>query len=483
MSVQPSDQQRHFDAVLRQDLATFVGKSFATVSPGTPFLANWHIRAIAHQLERVRKGEVRRLLITMPPRSLKSITASVAFPAFLLGHDPTMRIVCVSYAEDLAQKLARDSRAVMESAWYRRIFPGTRVSRAKSAELDFETTKRGGRLSTSVGGTLTGRGGSLIVIDDAQKPADAMSSAKRATTRDWFRNTLSSRLDDKRNDSIVVVMQRLHLDDLAGHLTEQGVWTHLNLPAIAVENERIELGYGKIHHRKAGEPLHLAREPLEVLERLKEDMGPFHFAAQYQQCPLPEQGNLVRWEWFETYEVPPSPGDPGRIIQSWDFAVRDGESNDFSVCITAHVRGNDVHILDIFRSKLDYPDQRQAVVSQANRLQANVILIETAANGSPLLADLRHLNAAGMPTPIGVPVQGSKVERLSIQSHRIQAGDVKLPDKALWLEDFRAEILAFPHGRHDDQVDALSQLLQWLEQDRHWTPLIGAAPIVIRGDG
>jgi predicted phage terminase large subunit-like protein len=471
------DRRRLLDAALRSDLAAFVQMTFGVVAPGVSFSENWHIHALAHELEKVRRGETKRLLITMPPRSLKSICTSVAFAAFVLGHDPTKRIVCVSYAEDLAAKHARDCRAVMGSSWYRRLFPNTRLSRAKNAETDFETTRSGGRLSTSVGGSLTGRGGSLIIIDDPQKPTDAMSEPRRVSSLDWFRNTLSSRLDDKGEDAIVVVMQRLHVDDLAGHLLETGNWTHLNLPAIALSDETIALGNGRFHQRRAGDLLHPEREPPEVLNGIKATMGEFHFHAQYQQSPLPEEGNLLKWEWFGTFSQPPEVEPGGRIVQSWDFAVKDGEQNDWSVCITAYVKGNAVFLLDICRQRLNYPAQRGAVCRLARQHRARVILIEGAANGSPLVSDLRHLNASDVPTPIAVTPKGSKVERMSVQSHRIEAGDVRLPEKAPWLDVFRAEVLAFPHVRHDDQVDALSQLLAWAERQRRQPTVSLVAPI------
>jgi len=334
MSERPNDRAV-VDALVRTDFASMVGKTASTVSPGAEYIANWHIRAMAYQLERVRVGEINRLLITAPPRSLKSIASSVAYPAYVLGHDPTKRIVCVSYAENLVEKHARDCRAVMETDWFKRTFPGTRISRHKTAELDFETTRKGGRYSVSYGGALTGRGGSLIVIDDPQKPADALSPKMRASLKDWFGNTLASRLDDQRKDAIVVVMQRLHVDDLAGHLLEQGGWFHLNLPAIAPTDEHYELGDGAVHHRRQGQPLEPVRLPLEELERLKISMGSFHFNAQFLQDPVPETGNLIRWEWFGKYDAPPSPTDRGRIVQSWDFAVKDGEQNDWTVCLTS----------------------------------------------------------------------------------------------------------------------------------------------------
>ena len=150
-----------------------------------------------------------------------------------------------------------------------------------------------------------------------------------------------------------------------------------------------------------------------------------------------------------------------RIVQSWDLAVKDGQQNDYSVCVTALVKGNAIYITDIYRMRLDYPAQRKAVERLAREHSASIILIEDAANGSPLVADLRHLGQPGVPTPIPVKPKGSKVERLSVQSSRIEAGDVRLPRSAPWLDAFNAEILAFPYGRHDDQVDALSQLMAW----------------------
>jgi hypothetical protein len=209
-------ETRLLEALLRNDFRAFVHKVFATLSPGQTYVRTWHVEAIAWRLERVRRGEVRRLIINMPPRSLKSIAASVGFPAFVLGHDPSRRIICVSYSGDLAKKHANDFRAVLESPWYRSAFPSTRIGPFKNSETEIELTARGFRLATTVGGTLTGRGGDIIVIDDPLKPDDALSEAKRSAANQWFMNTLLSRLDDKRTGAIVVVMQRVHIDDLTG---------------------------------------------------------------------------------------------------------------------------------------------------------------------------------------------------------------------------------------------------------------------------
>jgi hypothetical protein len=197
-----------------------------------------------------------QVIINMPPRSLKSVTASVAFPAFVLGHDPTRRIICVSYSGDLAKKHANDFRAVAEAPWYRDLFPDTRIGQ-KDSESEIELTARGLRLATSVGGTLTGRGGDLIVIDDPLKPDDAYSETKRNACNEWFKNTLLSRLDDKRTGAIIIVMQRVHMDDLTGFVTGQSdEWEILNLSAIAEVDEVIPISDTKVHRRRVGRRFH-----------------------------------------------------------------------------------------------------------------------------------------------------------------------------------------------------------------------------------
>ena len=200
-----------FDAIVRNDFVSFIQKCFHLLLPKVPFLINWHIFAIAFHLELVRVGKIKRLIINLPPQSLKSIMSSVAFPAFVLGYDSSKHLIVVSYGSELAAKLGNDCRAVLQSAWYQRLFPGTRISRLKNTEAEVMTTRHGYRLATSVGGTLTGRGGDFVIIDDPIKPQDAYSDSMRESANDWFDNTLLTRLDDKRTGAIILVMQRLHL--------------------------------------------------------------------------------------------------------------------------------------------------------------------------------------------------------------------------------------------------------------------------------
>src|SRR5215467_5199205 len=370
-------------ALLRSDLRFFIWKSFQTILPGTPYVPNWHIDAIVHQLMRVHAGDISRLLINQPPRSLKSICVSVAYVAWLLGHDPTRRIIVVSYSNEFAAELHRQFRMVIDAPWYRALFPAMRPAKDSGTEL--VTTAGGSRYSTSVGGTLTGRGADLIIVDDPLKAEEAMSEPARRRVIDWYAGTLVSRLNDKEKGLIVVVMQRLHEDDLAGHLIGQGGWHHLDLPAIAVEDSVIAVGPGKLITRRCGEVLHGERESRAALDRIRAEIGSLMFSAQYQQRPVPLEGNLVKRDWFRFYDQPPPPGLGDLVVQSWDIAMMTGEANDFSVCTTWRMIKADYYLIDVFRARLQYPDLRRKIASLVARHGANTILIEHAGPGLTLL--------------------------------------------------------------------------------------------------
>ena len=458
-------------ALLRTDLRYFVRKVFNTVLPGTPYLPNWHIDAIVHELIRIHSGENRRLLINQPPRSLKSICVSIAYVAWLLGQDPTKRIIVVSYSNDFASELHRQFRMVIDAPWYQALFPGMRPAKDSGTEL--VTTAGGSRYATSVGGTLTGRGADLIIIDDPLKAEDAVSELARRRVIDWYGGSLVSRLNNKEKGPIVVVMQRLHEDDLAGHLIGLGGWHHLDLPAIAVEDSEIDVGRGKRFIRRAGDVLHPERENREILDRIKMEIGSLMFSAQYQQRPVPLEGNLIKREWFRPYESLPQKDSGSAIVQSWDTATMTGPANDYSVCTTWLIVKNDYYLVDVCRARLQYPDLRRKVGSLADRYGADTILIEDAGPGMQLLQDLQHDTPSGMIRPIGVKPEGSKADRMVAQSAKIEAGHVHLPQNAEWLDTLLLEILGFPQARHDDQVDSISQFLNWASKRATYDDDIG----------
>lgn len=286
---------RVLQALLRNELRFFFRKVFAAVYPGELYSHNWHVEAITHELMRVHTGQTRRLLINQPPRSLKSMCVSIAYVAWLLGHDATRRIIVASYSGDFAAELRRQFRMVIDSEWYAKLF-GTQ---SRPRRPGSSSSPRGGsRYATSVGGTLTGRGADLIIVDDPLNANGAQSETARKRVIDWYGGSLVSRLNDKERGAIIAVMQRLHEDDLAGHLLQQGGWEHLSLAAIAPEDEVIALGQGKQHQRKRGDLLHPQRENRETLERIRAEIGSLLFSAQYLQQPIPIEGNLIRRSWF-----------------------------------------------------------------------------------------------------------------------------------------------------------------------------------------
>jgi predicted phage terminase large subunit-like protein len=451
------------DRMVMENLKWFIHRAFQTVAPAQTFHPNWHIDAMAWHLEQCATGKIKRLLITLPPRNLKSICASVAFPARLLGQDPTRRIVCASYSADLASKHARDCRAVMESSWYRRAFPGAMLRAEKKAEMDFMTTRQGFRYSTSVGGTFTGRGGNFLIIDDPLKPEDAFSEAKRLAVNEWFDRTLHSRLDDKRTGVIILIMQRLHLEDLAGHVTKQEPWVHLDLAAIADIEQIIEIGPNQTHLRKVGDLLHPARESQKELDQTRAVLGTYNFSAQYQQNPLPLDGEMIKWPWFRSYDVLPARQSGDEIIQSWDTAYRPTSlattpsARPGSRMATATTSSMSCE-RNCFTRSFEKSDRTRAPPTcrrGPRRKQGS---------GISLIDDLRSGNSATMPMPIACDPEGDKLMRMATQAAKIEAGQVFLPRSAPWLENFRIELLQFPHGRHDDQVDSMSQFLNWMQK-------------------
>jgi predicted phage terminase large subunit-like protein len=379
---------------------------------------------------------------------------SVAFPALLLGHDPTRRIICLSYGADLSSKHAADFRAIVQSSWYRRAFPKLQISRV--ADSDVFTTKRGFRRTTSVSGVLTGLGGDCFIIDDPQKPADAQPL--RDSLNGWFSNTLMSRLDNKETGAIIVVMQRVHLNDLTGYLIENSDgWTMLNLAAIAEEDERIPIGEQRYHRRRAGEALHPEHESLATLELLRRELGSEVFAAQYQQSPVPPGGAMLRRQWLRYYDVLPERTYRTKVIQSWDCAAKEGAQNSWSACTTwLIVDKRDYYLLDLCRGRFDYPRLRQTATALAERFDPQAIVIEDASTGIALAQDLKD---GGRFRVRPVAVERDKVTRLYVQAAKFEAGHVHFPKSAPYLPELEAELLTFPQGKHDDQVDSITQAL------------------------
>jgi predicted phage terminase large subunit-like protein len=449
--------------LVRNDFALFAERCFCDLNPQAELALNWHLEVIAAKLAAVREGRIRRLIINLPPRHLKSLMGSIAFPAWCSGQNPSAQILCVSYAQDLADKLARDCRSIMMSRWYRSIF-STRLAPHRQAVGEFVTIRQGYRLATSNGGVLTGRGADIIVIDDPLKPEEALSDAQRQAANEWFSHTLYSRLNDKRHGAIVIIMQRLHEDDLVGHVLTQEPWDVVRFPAIAEEDERheIETIWGlRTFTRRRGEALHPEREPIETLERIRRTIGEYNFAGQYQQSPAPLGGGLVKAEWFKSYTEQGRPESFDRIVQSWDTANKVTELSDFSVCTTWGIKGKHLYLLGVLRKRLEYPALKRAVREQQSLYNANIVLIEDKASGTQLI---QELISDGFHKVTRYKPDCDKIMRLHAQTGLIENGFVYLPQTAPWLAEYLHEMTVFPRGKHDDQVDSTAQFLDWFRK-------------------
>ena len=457
--------EKQYLETLRNDFYTFLSASFIELNRAEEFKHNWHIEVIADALEKCRTGKIKRLVINVPPRSLKSHCVAISFVAFLLGHNPSEKVICASYAQDLAEKHSLDCRTLMMSKLYQRAFK-TRISKDKNTSAEFTTEQRGFRLATSVGGTLTGRGANYLIIDDPHKPEEAVSDARRQTGVDWFNHTLRSRLNSQNDGCIIVIMQRLHEDDLVGHITEQGGWEVLSFPAIAEEDESYTVNtlHGeRTYQRKVGEALHPERQSLESLAEMRSQIGEYNFAGQYQQRPSPLGGGMIKQEWFKEYLPSELPDKFDMTIQSWDTANKATELSDYSVCTTWGIRKNDMFLLDVHRAKLEYPALKRAVHAHAERYRPNTIIIEDKVSGMSLIQELREERLHGV---TAFQSNLDKIMRMHSASSSLEGGLIHLPEKADWRGVFLQEVVTFPRGRHDDQVDSMSQAISWFKTGR-----------------
>ncbi len=450
-------------ALLRQDPLAFAHQAFNHLHPAQQLSGGWYIEPILAKLEQCRLGKCQRLIINLPPRTLKSLLASVVFPARVLGHDPTRQFVCLSFSQDLANKFARDCLSLITSPWYKRTFPNTLLSSRRPAAADFSTSENGGRIAAGLKGSITGRGADFIIIDDPLQPEEALSDRRRTAVNEWMSSTAYGRLNDTNRGCIIIVMQRLHPDDLVGHLQQETdeAWDILSFPAIAEQAEtyRWKTARGTFSHDRAvGDILDPERQSLEQLEARKAEIGEYNFAAQYQQNPMPPGGGLVKREWLQYYTDENFPDGFDFVIDCWDTANKRSELNDYSVCATLAVKGRNIYLLDVWRQRVDYSGLKRAVQRQHQEHHSSTILIEDNASGVQLLQELRE---SGLPV---APYKSrlDKVMRFSAQTGIFKDRLFHLPQRAHWLGAFQSELLTFPASRFDDQVDAISMGLEWI---------------------
>ena len=445
-------------SILRQDFTSFIGKVFSTINPGIEYEHNWHIDLLADYLTSVEKGEIKRLIINIPPRALKSVCVSVAWPAWILGHDPTKRIMVASYAQSLSIKHSLDTRLVMSSDWYISLFPHTKLSKKHNLKSKFMTTKHGFRMATSVGGMSTGEGGDMLIIDDPHNPSHIHSTKRRQHVVDWYEQTFSSRLNSKKKGAVVLVMQRLHEEDLCGYLLSNGpkTWRLLCLPVSADESITYEFG-GNLYEYLSGSSMHNTRYDHTILEKIRDEMGRDNFMAQYMQKPIASSNAILKYEdmcWYDKLEQ-----EPDYIVQSWDTAIKTSDQSDYTVCTTWAVIAEHYYLMDMFRGKLAYPELKNKVRALYERFNARIILIEDKGSGQSIIQDMR---AEGVQCIMAIKPKFDKITRFASVVPLFQSSIVKLPryiDNAALKE-----LTSFPNVRHDDIVDSISQFLGYMKK-------------------
>ena len=575
----------------RINIKDFLLQVFNTLHPTKKMISNWHLDLMLEYLKNVEKGTIKRLIVNLPPRSLKSICINVAWVAWVLGHAPHTRIITVSYNQELSEKHAIDCRFIMQSEWYKKMFPNTIIARGSNTKNKFTTTQKGFRLATSTGGTLTGEGADIIIIDDPLSASDIFSYKRRQKSYEWFRSCLLSRLNDTYNGKILLVMQRLHAEDLTGLILKNDIensWKILKISAIATMNHEIKIG-DFIYFRKNGEHLYdnakllteygdeLLSTNIKLLNYylfscfnttlnspllttimpnnnlkhydfkinnhyllwydkafyffeytskyifefcktsyiyahkvpnysmitdkyiahpmidsmriqgvnsnfnlVQNEVGEGVFNIQYQQETYNSEYAIIKSHWlYKDNNLSPieitdttmlSSIDTriyddrfDYIYQSWDCAVKAGNQHDYSVCSSWGVKYNKLYLLNILRLKMNYPKLRKTLIDMALAFKPDAILIEDCASGQQLIQEMNEINSTIK--VIAIRPKSDKMTRLTLASPLFEQHMVVLPSSASWLNVLTQELLNFPNVEYDDQVDSMTQFLNWYQKN------------------
>ncbi|ATE66199.1 phage terminase large subunit [Rhizorhabdus dicambivorans] len=439
---------------------------FPVLHGGQPPVMAPYIEAICYVLQELAEGRIKRLIITVPPRHGKSEITAASFGSWMFGQDPSLKIMLASYGIELSGPQVANAKAIIASDRFRRIFPRTRIKRGMNRADVFGTTAGGEFRAVSQGGAATGFGADILIVDDLSKADEALTFAGREKAITFYRNSLPSRFDNPADGRVIVIQQRLHEEDLVGFLLDVGGFYHLNLPAMAEFDEVIPLSGGREWYRRKGDLLDPIRFPQSYLDHQRLLMGNRFYAAQYQQDPIASDGSLIKWAWFGQYSRVKNRSYYLKIVQSWDPAITERIHSDYSVGQTWGYRDGKWYLLDLIRAKLEYPRLRERVLEWHRQWRADALLIEGVSIGLSLAQDMRREMLPGK--IVSETPRGSKQDRLASRSAQLETGDYLLPEAAPWLADFRRELLAFPDGRHDDQVDAMVQFLEFVYDRPSW---------------
>jgi len=437
-----------------QSLHTFVKTFWHIIEPKRPFVDNWHIQAICEHLQAVTRRDIQNLLITMPPRMLKSTLCSVMWPAWSWTFEPSHRWLTSTYAQNLSIRDAIKMRRIIESDLYQRLFGPIILQDDQNTKQKFENKQSGCRLSTSVGGLMTGEGGDTLMIDDPHNALEIHSDTKRKGVIDWYKEAFSTRLNDENKGAKLIIMQRLHEGDLAGWVLEHDQFEHLILPMEYVESTHVT-SIGFSDPRKVdGELLFPERLDQSRVNEFKKKLGSLGYSGQFQQSPVPAEGNIIREKDLRYYKEPPKDIEKSGIYV--DMAFEGEEDSDFNVAFHIGKRGPDFFLLPDtpLRGRWNFPQAMFHMEHFITRLKSNNIMFEKKANGHAAIAIFKK-KFSGIREYVP---KVSKEERVYQVQPIFEAGNVWFPDPQNWpwVTEIIKEVLLFPKARHDDCVDVLT---------------------------
>lgn len=460
------------DTLALDSFKHFVVRMWPVIEPATPFVDGWHIDDVCAHLEAVYRFDIQKLLINMPPRHMKSILCAVMFPAWVWLHAPERRFIYCSYAEPLAIRDSVKTRMLIESDAYQDLLanaskrynrPVWTLRTDSNQKKLFENTATGARLCVGVGGGLTGQGGDHLFVDDPVNAIDAYSDVALDTANQWHDVAFATRYNNPKRHTKVIIMQRLHENDLCGHvMAKEGRYETLILPARfnpeAEVKSKTSLNWRDPRVNK-GELLWPERFTEKALDDLEQDLNRFGDSgdAQLQQDPKPSKGGLFPREYWQEFERTPSPILD--TVQFWDCAEKPGITNDYTVCATWAKTQNGFYLLDLLREKMDQPTMEETAKLQFMRFKPSAVVIEDKSGGSSLIQYLVRFTT--LPVLPYNPGRRDKELRATAAKPTVKAGKCFLPKSAPWVSDFKKEHEKFPKVKHDDQVDTTSMMVDF----------------------
>lgn len=473
----------------RRSFREFVYQAWPLVEPTMPLRPGWHLDAICDHLQAVSDGGIRRLLINIPPGLGKSLLVSVLWPSWVWARNPGWRSIFSSYSHDLVVRDAVRARNLMMETWFQEAFVEGRwqFSDDMNRKDMYTNTRTGRRISLSVGSQATGFRGNCIAIDDPLNAKDAPSKVKRDACLFWFDQVMQTRVDDPSRDSFVVIMQRLHEEDLSGHILARGGYEHLCLPAEFVGERKCVTYFKRPDGTKEklfedprtreGEVLFPALHPQEILDARKKELGSVGYAGQFGQSPGAAEGGLFKYAWWRFWKHEGTkPGNAPRPRQCWqgeakilpkfhqiigslDAAFKETEESDYVVFTVWGIYGVEKYLLDIVRGRMDFSKTQKTFIELAKKHpQCRKWLVEDKANGPAIVTSLKAI----IPGIVPVTPEGGKEARAAVMQPFVEAGQVYLPDGAPWVQDYVDEFAVFPNGKHDDQIDSSTQMVVFI---------------------